>query len=155
MLLFGEGYELWSSSMLGSVCFVLGLFSNPEDGATCLSETSVDFQLTAQCYNPYDRTLPHCTPVTSFRYFLSNKFGILLGPCSSVGVRDQVWNPNRKTGNTIILYVLILKFWNRKKKDFELDITECSSYLILDRSTGKLAVSYCKIVLQIQSPDLC
>lgn len=64
--------------------------------------------------------------------FLSTAFGKLLGLCSSVGIRGQVLNPNRKSGNAIILYVLILKFRNSRQKEKGFRIGRYKTFVLLN-----------------------
>jgi hypothetical protein len=44
-------------------------------------------------------------------------FSNALSLCFYLNVRDQVSHPYKTTGNTIVLYILILTFWDREKTE--------------------------------------
>jgi hypothetical protein len=47
----------------------------------------------------------------------STLFSNTLNLCSSLNVRDQVWQPYRTTGNIIVLYILIFTFFYNRRED--------------------------------------
>ena len=49
--------------------------------------------------------------------FLSTLFSNILNLCSSLNVRDQVWQPYNTTGNIIVLYVSYFNFLERRRQD--------------------------------------
>jgi hypothetical protein len=53
---------------------------------------------------------PVSSPLLGPNIFLNNLFSNILSLCSSYNVRDQVLQPYKTTGKSIILYVLIFIF---------------------------------------------
>jgi hypothetical protein len=58
----------------------------------------------------------HLIPPRS-KIHLSTMFSNTLSLCSSLNVRDQVPHPCRTTGKFIVLYILIVKFFNSRAED--------------------------------------
>jgi hypothetical protein len=59
------------------------------------------------------------SPISSFllssNILLSTLFSNTLSLCSSLNVRDQVSHPYRTTGKIIVLYILMLNFFNSRR----------------------------------------
>jgi hypothetical protein len=59
--------------------------------------------------------LPIISPLFGPNIVLSTLFCNNFGLCSSLNVRDQVSHPYKTTDKIIVSYVLILKFFDRKR----------------------------------------
>ena len=65
---------------------------------------------------PYCETTPHSHPFWA-QIFASGPFSNTLSLYSSFNVRDHVSQPYSRTGNFIVLYILIFKFLERSLED--------------------------------------